>query len=70
MQNAGIPAEVKLDRDFAIKKGRNHKIKTDTGIELLFPVDYFENKDFIEFINKPDGTISIELKNIGKIMNK
>ena len=70
VQNAGIPAEVKVDRDFAIKKGRNHKIKTDTGIELLFPVDYFENKDFIEFINNPDGTISIELKNIGKIINK
>ena len=70
VQNAGIPAEVKVDRDFAIKKGRNHKIKTDTEIELLFPVDYFENKDFIEFINKSDGTISIELKNIGKIINK
>lgn len=70
VKDAGIPEVIKLDRDFAIKKGKSHKIKTDTGIELVFPVDYFENKDFIEFINNPDGTISIELKNIGKIVNK
>jgi hypothetical protein len=70
VKDAGIPEVIKLDRDFAMKKGKSHKIKTDTGIELVFPVDYFANKDFIEFINNPDGTISIELKNIGKIINK
>ena len=70
VKNAGIPCTVKVDRSFATRKGRNHKIKTDTGIEIAFPVDYFENKDYMEFINNPDGTISIELKNIGKITNK
>jgi hypothetical protein len=70
IKNAGIPETVRVDKAFAIRKGKNHKIKTDTGIEILFPVDYFQNKDYIEFINNPDGTLSIELKNIGKIINK
>jgi len=70
LKSSGIPDTVKLDRDFAVKSGKNHKIKTDTGIEITFPVDYFQNKDYIEFVNNADGTISIELKNIGKITNK
>lgn len=69
-KNAGIPEKVVIDRSFAVKVNRNHKIKTDTGIELTFPSDYFENKNYIDFINNPDGTISIEIKNIGKIFNK
>ena len=55
---------------YAQKAGRSHKIKTDTGIEITFPSEYIENTDFIQFINNPDGTLSIELKNIGKIVNK
>ena len=70
VKSTGIPESVKVDRSFAIKKGKNHKIKTDTGIEITFPADYFHNKDYIEFINNPDGTLSIEMKNIGKIINK
>lgn len=70
VKNAGIPNTVKVDRSFAIKNSKNHRIKTDTGIELAFPVDYFQNKDYIEFTNNPDGTILIQLKNIGKIINK
>ena len=70
VQKAGIAEAVKVDREFCVKKGRNHKIKTDTGIEISFPVDYFENKEYMEFVNNPNGTISIQLKNIGKIINK
>lgn len=70
VKKAGIAEVVKIDRDFCVKKGKNHKIKTDTGIEISFPVDYFENKDYMEFVNNPDGTLSIQLKNIGKIINR
>lgn len=66
----GIPDTIKIDKEFAIKTSKNHKIKTDTGIEISFPVDYFKNTDYIEFINNTDGTLSIELRNIGKITNK
>jgi len=52
------------------KKFRVQKIKTDTGVEINFPPDYYENTDKIEFINNPDGTISIIIKNVGHIENK
>lgn len=54
-----------------IEKSLNDpSIKTDTGIEITFPTDYFENHDYIEVVNNPNGTLSIEIKNIGKITNK
>lgn len=70
LNRQNLPGEVIINRSFAIKTGRNHKIKTDTGIEISFPSEYIENNNFIEIINNSDGTISIELKNIGKILNK
>jgi hypothetical protein len=65
-----VPKNVKIEPQAAVKTNKNHKIKTDTGIEIIFPVEYSENPQYIEFINNSDGTISIELKNIGKITNK
>lgn len=65
-----IPKDVKVSRALITQQSKTHKIKTDTGIELIVPVDYYQNKDFFEFINGDDGTISISLKNIGKITNK
>ena len=70
VKEVGLPEKIKVDKDYAVKKSKNHKIKTDTGIEIIFPVDYFQNKDFIEIVNNPDGTLSIELKNIGKLIDK
>lgn len=52
------------------RKLRSHKFKTDSGIEIKLPAEYYDNKDVVEFINNPDGTISILLKNITKISNK
>ncbi len=65
-----LPKEVEIEPVSISRKLKNQKIKTDTGIELTFPIEYFQNPDLIEFINHPDGTISIEIKNIGKIMNR
>ncbi|AOY76535.1 nucleoid-associated protein [Clostridium formicaceticum] len=62
---------VKIEQSNTItKKLRTHKLKTDSGIEINLPLNYYNNKDIIEFINNPDGTISILLKNITKILNK
>jgi len=52
------------------KKLESHKFKTDNGIEINLPLAYYNNKDLVEFINNPDGTISIIIKNINKIINK
>ena len=70
IKEAKLPEAVAIEKEYAQKAGRSHKIKTDTGIEITFPSEYIENTDFIQFINNPDGTLSIELKNIGKIVNK
>jgi hypothetical protein len=70
VQEAHMPADVAIEKEYARKTGKSHKIKTDTGIEITFPSEYIENTDYIQIINNPDGTISIELKNICKITNK
>lgn len=70
VETAQIPAIQISDPKWAAKLGGNHKIKTDTGIEISFPIGYMENKEFIEFINNPDGTLSISLRNIGKIIHR
>lgn len=65
-----VPPQVKMEPDFAQKSGQNHKIKTDTGIEITFPAAYVEEEKYIHFVHHADGTMSIELKNIGKITNR
>lgn len=70
ISETNIPQNVRIDKAYAERSTRNHKIRTDTGIEITFPADYSMNSDFMEFINNPDGTISIELKNINKIINR
>ena len=65
-----IPERVRVDKKAAERITRNHKIRTDTGIEITFPSEYAHNPEFIEFASMPNGLISIELKNITQIENK
>ena len=59
-----------VNREFASKVGEMHKIKTDTGIEISFPVEYMKKQEFIEIVTNPDGTLRIEFNNINKILNR
>lgn len=71
IREAGIKEErVQIPEKLAERKFGNQKIKTDTGIEINFPATYYNNKEMIEFINNPNGTVSILIKNVGKISNK
>ena len=71
IEKAGLSQkEITLSDKSIEKKFRVQKIKTDTGIEINFPLEYADKQDKIEFINNPDGTISIIIKNIGKIVNR
>ena len=65
-----LPKEVELPRAAVTAAMRKQRIKTDTGIEISFPAEYFQNSEFIEFVNHSDGTITIEIKQINKITNK
>ncbi|MGL4344421.1 MAG: nucleoid-associated protein [Cellulosilyticaceae bacterium] len=52
------------------KKYTSHKLKTNTGIELKLPTQMLSDPQAIEFINNPDGTLSILIKNISELINK
>lgn len=47
---------------------RKQKIVTDNGIELLVPVNYLRNPDYVEYVQAEDGTITILLKDIQSIV--
>lgn len=70
VNEGALPERVVVEKAVAKRVTKNHKIRTDTGIELTFPAEYGENPDFIEFFSTPDGRIEIALKNIGAIENR
>lgn len=71
VKQAGLTEEViKVQVTDKSKNFKNQKLKTDNGIEINFPSEVYNNKDVIEFINNPDGTISILIKNINKLTTK
>jgi hypothetical protein len=68
IEKAGLKdMTIEVSEKLSEKIFKNHKIKTDIGIELNLPVDYFSDRDKIEFLNNLDGTISIIIKNITSI---
>ena len=69
-QAVDLPERVPLEREAVRRVARNHKIRTDTGIEVTFPAEYSRNPEYITFTSESDGTISIQLKNIGSIENR
>lgn len=52
------------------KKYEKQNLITDTGIEIRIPMDQYNNKDSVDFITNPDGTISVLIKNIGSITSR
>lgn len=46
---------------------KKQKIVTDNGIELLVPVEYLQNANFVEYLQDEEGNITILLKDIHTI---
>lgn len=61
----GSPAEVAL----AGPKYSKQKLRLNNGIDISIPLELYKNPDVVEFINNPDGTTSVMIKNIEKIKN-
>lgn len=64
LKSQGVKNDIEVEYVKPTKSDIVQKIKTDRGIELIIPVDFMNAKDFVEFVNHSDGTISIQLKNI------
>ena len=65
-----LPERVVVEKNVAKRVAKSHKIRTDTGIEITFPAEMLRNTEYVQFVNEPNGLISIELKNIGHIENR
>lgn len=70
LKTKGVEKDVEVEYVKPTKADVVQKIKTDRGIELIIPIDFMNSKDLVEFQNNPDGTISIQLKNIMHISSK
>ena len=53
-----------------VKKFQKQHLTTDTGIEITIPMEEYKNPDRVEFLTNPDGTISVLIKNIGRLQSK
>lgn len=53
-----------------VKKFQKQHLTTDTGIEITIPMEEYKDPNKVEFITNPDGTISVLIKNIGRLSTK
>lgn len=61
---------IEVNENLSKKISKTQKLVTDDGIELKIPISYLTSNDKVEFLNNPDGTISVLLKNIRDIQGK
>ncbi len=69
-KDANIPQTFEMNEYITKKVNANIRLVTDTGIEILFPSEYYKDDDNISIINNDDGTISVQINNISKLTNK
>ena len=70
MKQSGVREEVPLDMVKVRKSLSTQRIKTDTGIEIVFPVEYMNENDKLEIKHEASGTILISIKNVTHIQNR
>lgn len=57
-------------QEIAVKKYGKQKLKLSNGIELIVPIEVYQNPDLFEFINNPDGTMSVAIKNVEEVISR
>ncbi len=65
-----IPEHVEITEDIAKQASSNIRLVTDSGIELSLPAEFYRDPERMSLINNDDGTLSIQLNNIGSITAK
>ena len=69
-KEAEIPENIPMNPYVTKRVNKNIKIVTDTGIEISFPAEYYKDEENIFIMNNDDGTLSIQINNVGQIINK
>ena len=62
--------QVKPQSQTTIKKLEKQFLTTDSGIEINIPMEQYNNPQNIEFITNDDGTLSVLIKNINRLVTK
>lgn len=70
VKNERLPESVSVKTGVANRIAKNHRIRTDTGIEITFPSEYAASDDFIAFSRDDAGKIIIEVRNVASIENR
>lgn len=65
-----LPEEVGVRRGLVSRLAKNHRIRTDTGVEISFPATLAEREGYIEFTREDDGHITISIKGVAHIENR
>lgn len=65
-----LPERISVAKSDAKRLAKNHRIRTNTGIEIMFPSEYAGSSEFISFERTDNGKICIEIKNVGSIENR
>lgn len=69
LNEKGVDSEgVKLNEAQAKKLKRTQRIKTASGVEIILPFEYVSRTENLSIVNHPDGSVSIELKNLGELL--
>ena len=61
-----VKEEVLPQSERTTKRFERQSLMTDTGIEIKIPIDQYENGN-VEFITNSDGSMSLVIRNIGKL---
>ena len=70
IENGNVPPQIEINPYVKKKVTSDIHIKTDIGVEISFPAEYYNNPEYVDIINSGNGTISIIIKNIGEMINK
>lgn len=62
------PATIEINEAQRKKLKRTQKIKTASGVEIIMPFEYVSRSENFDIINHPDGSVTIELKNLGELL--
>ena len=65
-----LPEEVEVPMQAVNRMAARQKIRTDNGIEISAPSEYFSDPNYVEIRHNPDGSINILLKQVGEIRSR